>query len=314
MRRPTTRPLLAMTCAAMFLLSACQPGGPGASSAAVQGSPAAPKVMTIPVLREFASSFNDTLSMGETAGGVSLLKTIPQNFLVVQDDRFAWVPQLAVEQISADRGTWRINPDNTMDTIWKIHPNIKWHDGAPFTSGDLAFAFTAYKESGIPTRIASQLRLMQSVATPDPLTLTVHWTNPYAFADQALGLEPMPRHLLEEAYVNDKTDLLSNPALQAGFVGLGPYQLTSWERGSHFEFARFDDYFLGRPPLDRVVVRIMPDINAVVANILSGSIDLVMGLEVSNESAIELKRRWEGTGNRVEFVSQGSILWENIQH
>jgi ABC-type transport system substrate-binding protein len=138
------------------------------------------------------------------------------------DDQFVWVPQLAVEQISADRGTWTVNPDNTMDTTWRIHPNIKWHDGALFTSADLAFAFTVYKESGIPTRIASQLRLMQTVAAADPLTLTIHWTNPYAFADQALGLEPMPKHLLEEAWLNDKAGLLSNAALQAGFVGLGP--------------------------------------------------------------------------------------------
>ncbi len=304
-----------VVCAAAMLLSACQPSSsPGTPAAAGQVPSGAPKVLTVPVLREFASSFNDTLSMGETAGGVALLKTIPQNFLVVQNDRFVWVPQLAVEQISSDRGTWRINPDTTMDTTWKIHPNVKWHDGAPFTSADLVFAFTAYKESGIPTRIASQLRLMQSVAAPDPLTLTIHWTNPYAFADQALGLEPMPKHLLEEAWLNDKADLLSNSALRAGFVGLGPYQLTNWEQGSHFEFARFDDYFLGRPPLDKVIVRIIPDINAVVANILSGSIDAVMDLEVSNESAVELQRRWEGTGNQVQFVSQGSVLWENIQH
>src|SRR5205085_2523512 len=64
----------------------------------------------------------------------------------------------------------------------------------------------------------------------------------------------------------------------------------------------------------KVIVRIIPDINAVIASILSGSIDAVMGLEVSSESAEELERRWTGTGNQVQWVSQGSIIWENVQH
>jgi peptide/nickel transport system substrate-binding protein len=65
------------------------------------------------------------------------------------------------------------------------------------------------------------------------------------------------------------------------------------------EFVRFDDYWRGRPPLDRVVLRFLGDPNTMVANILSEAVDVVLPPAVDLESAIEVKRRWEGSGNQV---------------
>ena len=46
-------------------------------------------------------------------------------------------PALAAEPPSIEKGTWRLNPDGTMETTWHLRPNIKWHDSQPFTSADL---------------------------------------------------------------------------------------------------------------------------------------------------------------------------------
>src|SRR5205807_1434232 len=119
------------------------------------------------------------------------------------NDQLVPVPQLATEQISVDGGTWRVNADGTMDTVWHLRPNVTWQDGAPFTADDLMFSFTVYKDPKIPTREGPTLALMQSAAAPDPLTFAVHWTQPFVRANEAIGLEPLPRHLLGDLYAND---------------------------------------------------------------------------------------------------------------
>ena len=65
-------------------------------------------------------------------------------------------------------------------------------------------------------------------------------------ADRDQGLIPMPRHLLEDTYRNDPASLAYSSRFTTDFVGLGPYRLVSWDPSSVIEFARFDDYYLGR--------------------------------------------------------------------
>lgn len=297
------------------LLSACAPGpAVGGGPPAAQQQPAKSKVLTLGVQREPSMFHNDLTTASESAGGLSSLKMIPQNYLVIANDRSVWVPQLAAEQISPERGTWRVNPDGTMETTWRLRSNVKWHDGTPFTSADLLFAFTVYKDPEIPNRIGAPLRLMQSASAPDPHTFVVQWSATYVFADRAPGLEPMAKHLLEESYLADKPNFASNPRFRTEFVGLGAYRLVAWEPGSHFEFARFDDYYRGRPPLDRVIARVIPDLNTMIANILSGTIDVMPDLNLDVDLGLEMRQRWAGTDNQVLFVQAGKFRWFEMQH
>lgn len=314
MRPPRLSAVSACLLAALALsLGACttQPGPVRTES---QPSPAsrAPKIMTIGIQRE-PDTVNQVLA-GSPAGGVTSLRRVVQSYLVVLNDKLTPVPQLAADTISLEQGNWRLNPDGTMDTIWRLRPNVRWHDGAPFTSGDLLFAFNVYKDPEVPTREGGVLALMESASAPDPLTFIVHWSSPFVRANEAIGLEPLPRHLLEEQYTTDKANLGKSPRFTVDFVGLGPYRMTSWEPGLQAQFARFDEFFMGRPPLDSVIVRFMPDENAMVANILSGAVDALMPTGVSLESAIEVKRRWEGTDNQVRSVIVDRLRFAEPQH
>jgi len=302
----------------VLLLSACSPGVErGGAAPAVSGGqeqPRGPKILTIGIGREPTVFSNDLVTSTESAGGLTPLKQIPQNNLVIQNDRFAWVPQVAAEQISTDRGTWKVNADGTMETTWKLRPNVKWHDGTPFTSADLVFALGVYKDPDLPNRSRSAARLMQSFSAPDPHAFVVQWSEIYSYADRAPSLEPLAKHLLEAVYLNDKANFTNSPLLRAEYVGLGAYRLMRWEPGSHLEFSRFDDYYLGRPQLDRVIARLIPDANAMVASVLAGTIDVLVDVNVDLDAAVEVQRRWEGTGNQVFFVPSGGVRWLDIQH
>ena len=287
-----------------MLLSACgqSPTVGNAPAAPSQGQPSAPvtpKVLTIGILQEPTDFYGFG---GSTAfGGVVNVPPIALDTLVVQNDQGQFQPLLAAEQISVERGTWRLNPDGTMDTTWKLRPNLKWHDGAPFTADDLLFTITVRKDPETAIRNFGRLDLVQSASSPDPQTLELHWSAPYADANQALDLEPLPKHLLEETYQQDKANFVKSPLLSTQFVGQGPYRLVEWQSGSHMVFTRFEDYYQGRPPLDRVVVRFLGDQNTMVANILSGAVDLLLPDGIGLDAAAEVQQRWVGTGHQVRF-------------
>lgn len=305
LRRGPSRALdpwvVALTALAVVAM-ACAPSSGNRPSDGVAGNGASargPKVLTVALQRAPEDLHDDLGQRDPGVGGVGVLMALPNDTLVIGDEQGNWQPQLAAEQLSVERGTWRLNPDSTMDTVWKLRPGVKWQDGTPFTSADLVFSFGVYKDPEVPNGIGAPLGLMRSVEAPDPLTFVVHWSALYLDANRAPGLIPMPRHLLADVYATDKANFVASPRFTSEFVGLGPYRLVNWDPGSVVEFTRFDDYYQGRPPLDRVVARIIGDANALLANILAGAVDVILSEGVDLDAVLEVKQRWEGTGNQV---------------
>jgi peptide/nickel transport system substrate-binding protein len=266
------------------------------SPATVRG----PKVLTVGELREPATIFGFT-GEGGSGGGAGTIGNLLHDTLTQLDAFSVGHPSLAVEVPSVERGTWQINADGSMDVTWKLKPGVQWQDGAPFTSDDLMFTLALNKDTELQTWDSAAARLIRSATNPDPLTFLVHWSRIDIEADQGRALTPMPRHILEDLYKTDKQAFENSPHFREQFIGLGPYRLTAWERGSHAETVRFDGYHAGRPALDRVVVRYIPDENTMVANILAGSIDVIMPKSVDLDGALQLRRQWEGTGNLVRI-------------
>lgn len=225
-----------------------------------------------------------------TAGGAGSVKVIVHDRLATEMDLDRWEAQLAQALPSLQQGTWRVNPDGTMDTIWRVRPNVRWHDGTLFTSDDLLFSFDIFMDPELAST-GPQRRFMHSATAPDPLTFVIHWSGTYVNAYQG-GISILrPRHILGDLYSRDKEAFANHPWFTTEFIGLGPYRLASWALGSHLEAVRFDAYYQGRPAFDRIVVRFVGDANTLVANILAGELDVVLPVTVDLDAALEL--RWQ---------------------
>ncbi len=248
-------------------------------------------------------------------GGIPHAFHIAHDYLTVLDDRGEWVPKLATAMPSVERGTWQLNADGTMVTRWSIHSGVTWHDGTPFTTADLLFAFRVFKDPDLPTRVEEAGRLMATASAPNEHTLEVRWSAPYATAtrDPLLALTPLPRHLLETAYEQDKAEFVNNPRFNTEFIGLGPYRVLRWEPGSHIEFGRHAEYYRGVPPLSTVILRFVNDPNSMAASILAGEVDVVLPLGLGVGAAREIERRWEGTGNQVLYATSDRFEYLRAQ-
>jgi len=111
---------------------------------------------------------------------------------------------------------------------------------------------------------------VERVEAPDPQTIVVHWKKPFIDADRMFSRQyafPLPKHLLEDPYNEDKPNVLQHPYWTTDYVGAGPFKLREFARGSHLILEANDRYLLGKPKIDEIEIRFIPDSNTLVANI-----------------------------------------------
>jgi peptide/nickel transport system substrate-binding protein len=304
---------LIAACVLLPLIGACTPVQTPRSDLSSDTTPAAKKTLIVGEQQE-PITIQGFVPPGSSGSRGNTEANFVHSFLVVPDSNDDLHPQLAIEVPSLANGSWRVNPDASMEMTWKLRSDVLWHDGTPFTSADMLFAFQVYKDREIAHPYTSQLRLMQSAEAPDPSTFIVRWSAVYVEADGAQGLVPIPKHRLEATYRADRESFVNSPLFAEEFLGLGPYRMVRWERGSMMELARFDGYFLGRAPLDSMEVRFIGDPNTMAANIMAGAIDVVIPPSIDLDVALDVQERWKGTGNQVRVGALPSFLDIDLQH
>ncbi|WP_404294341.1 ABC transporter substrate-binding protein (plasmid) [Microvirga sp. RSM25] len=163
---------------------------------------------------------------------------------------------------------WAISEDGLTYTF-KLRENVKWHDGRPFTSADVAYSIQTIKE--VHPRGRNTFLNLIEVQTPDPLTAVFRLSKPAPYLITALAAQEtpiVPKHLYEG------TKAAENPVSLAP-VGTGPFRFKEWVRGSHIVYERNPDYWdQPKPYLDRLVVRFIPDPAARAIAIETGEIDV----------------------------------------
>ncbi|MFB9948693.1 ABC transporter substrate-binding protein [Rhizobium puerariae] len=163
---------------------------------------------------------------------------------------------------------WTISEDG-LTYAFKLRQGVKWHDGHPFTSADVAYSIRTLKEIHPRRRIT--FANITAIETPDDHTVILKLSQPAPYLLGALTSQGTPiiaRHLY------DGTDPTTNPHNVAP-VGTGPYIFKEWVRGSHYLLERNPDYWdQPKPYLDAIVVRFIPDVSARTAALESGEVDL----------------------------------------
>ena len=102
----------------------------------------------------------------------------------------------------------------------------------------------------------------------DPYTVEVTYEQPYAPALGSWGQSMLPAHLLEGQDVT-KSPLKRNP------VGTGPYRFVEWKTGEKIIVDSYHDYFEGRPYIDRVLTRTIPDLATMFLELKAGRLDQI---------------------------------------
>jgi peptide/nickel transport system substrate-binding protein len=180
--------------------------------------------------------------------------------------------------------SWEMSSDG-MTYTFHLARNAKWHDGKPFTSADVKFSLNEVnrKYDGPAT---TGFSMVKDIETPDPYTVvfTLQYPFPAFFPWSFTNVWIMPQHI----YAG------SDPTRNnANFkpVGTGPFMFREWTRGSHLTLDRNPNYFkAGKPYVDRLVFKVIPDASARVIALESNDVDHLNFLSMPSTAVADLRK------------------------
>jgi len=278
---------------------------PSASTSASQPAeapkPAAPKHITAAIRGDphTLSEAANVAAGGSSSAGVRELEQLVNAGLLLADNTGELRPLLAEQAPTLESGLWKVNPDGTMETTWKLKPNLKWHDGQPLTTDDFVFTATIARDKAITMAQDVSWSFVDTVEALDPQTIRVSWKSTYVDADKLFSqtnvtrMPPMPKHLLDAPYQADKANLTQAPFFTAGYIGMGPYRVKDWQLGSFLILEASDNFVLGRPKIDQIEVKFILDTNTMVSNMLAGAVQITLGRGLTPEQAITVRDQWK---------------------
>ena len=157
---------------------------------------------------------------------------------------------------------WTFSPDLKTLTF-TLKPNVKFQDGEPFSSKDVKFSFERFAAKDSTNKDKVFFASIESIETPDPMTVVLKFKEPSFEALFHLGMETAV--ILDEKSAATEA---TNP------VGTGPYKLASWTKGASVTLDKWDGYRdPSKIPLVGATFRFIPDPSAEVAALLAGDVD-----------------------------------------
>jgi peptide/nickel transport system substrate-binding protein len=201
------------------------------------------------------------VSAFNSAAPIGVVSTKVLEGLVSYDLEMNLQPSLAT--------SWSLSKDGKTLTF-KLRRGVKWHDGKDFTSADVQFSLLkVWKE--LHPRGRSTYAKVTAVNTPDRHTVVIRMSEPSPAMMSALSSyesQVLPRHIYEGS------DIQTNPKNNAP-IGTGPFVFREWQKGNYIILERNPNYWdKGKPYLDKLVLRVIPDASARAAAFETGEVQL----------------------------------------
>jgi len=256
----------------IFLLAlAC--GGPGPETGAPsEEAPSYGGTAVVAIGSDF-DVFNElatTSALGDQVIGHVLFQN-----LLVYDKNLDYAPALA--------DSFGVAADG-LSATFRIRDGVRWHDGQPVTVDDVVWSFEMSKldETAYPERQA--LQYVERAERVDDRTVRFHFNTVHAepLAD-FMYWTPMPKHLLESV---PPAEMINAPFNREP-VGNGPFRFVSWGANEQVVLEANEGFWAGRPYLDRVVFRVIPEPATAVTELMSGGIDLYRNVPPSDMVRLE---------------------------
>jgi peptide/nickel transport system substrate-binding protein len=160
--------------------------------------------------------------------------------------------------------------DDKLSITYTLRDDLLWSDGQRITSADYKFTWDKMMDEKVnfPFRKLYQ-DYFESLTAPDDRTLVFRLKEVFAPALLYSAIDAIPKHVFDGQDIND------NPYNNAPTVGSGPFLLKQWRKDEFAEFVANDRFFMGRPNLDRYIIKIIPDTTVEYSQFKTQEVDAV---------------------------------------
>jgi peptide/nickel transport system substrate-binding protein len=290
-------------CCAVNIAAGCRPGGrvvaPPAAPQPVQEGAAAPAEAEAPVSAETAGepvTLRLGLDVDAGTGDPRLardtsafrLRELLFNGLVYIDKTYTPQPDLAESWENPDDKTW----------VFKLRKGVKFHNGQELTAEDVKYTYESILNKEFAAPMAAFYAPIQSIEVVDDYTIKFTLDSVYGPFLSYMDMGIVPK---SEAEAQGET-FGNNP------VGTGPFKFVSWQRGDTIQLEAFDEHFNGRPKVDQVVIKIVPDNTTRAVALESGDLDFIQ----SPLSPQDVTRLESESGFKVERVAAAGYTYINL--
>ena len=139
--------------------------------------------------------------------------------------------------------------------IVKLKDNILWHDKVKLTSKDVIFTYEQIINPSVFNSIKSNFNEVQSVKALDDLTVEIIYKKPYFKALEIWMVGLLPYHILKDEKNLMTSSFNKNP------IGTGSYKIKEFKSAQDIELIANPDYFDGKPKIDKILYKFLPDPN-----------------------------------------------------
>jgi peptide/nickel transport system substrate-binding protein len=205
--------------------------------------------------------------------------------LLSADPRGNPVPMLAAAVPSRTNGG--VSADG-LTVTYRLRKNARWTDGAPVTSKDVRFSWQAIMN---PNNNAVSRHGYDDVAridTPDDRTAIVRLKKPFApfvntfFAESDQPYAIVPAHVLARYPNVNQIPFDARPE-----VSDGPFRFDRWDHGDRIVMTANDGFFMGKPHLRRIEIKVVPDENTSVNLLRTRAVDYMYQASIATYPALK---------------------------
>ena len=203
--------------------------------------------------------------------------------LLVPNAQMEYVPKLAKEVPTVENGLIELHDDGTMDITYHLQEGVKWHDGEPLTSADVAYTWEALSNPDWEAESKDGVADIDSIDCPDDLTVVCHYNkqNP-DFAQCLFTFGIMPKHCIEGVDLNDPTN-----SYDSFPIGTGPYKFVEWKRGEYIKLEKNADYWQDGAYMDSVTWLFVTDENTRINYMKTGEANFTYGISYTNYDQVQ---------------------------
>jgi peptide/nickel transport system substrate-binding protein len=265
----------------LLLLAGCSPGGDRPSQA-VEAVPQAERFGGTAVV----AGIVDLQSMNALTSNEGDSHQVQRDVLFLtlfrHDEKLDPQPYLAERWDSV-----RVRPD-TLELTFHLRRDVAWHDGTPTTARDVAFTFARVRDPDVASAMASSFALYgERVEIVDDHTLRVRLRPHADFLEGWAALPIMPHHILGQV---PPAQLAQHPFGTSEPVGNGPFRFVRRVPGQEWVFEANPDFpeaLGGRPYLDRLVFRAIPEQTTLLTELITGRVDVYLGVPAAQAPQLD---------------------------
>lgn len=175
--------------------------------------------------------------------------------------------------------SWDMHGDTAV--TFHLRRDVYWHDGAHTTAHDVAFTFERGRDPATGYPNADYWEGWESAQVLDSFTIRFRMQPQPEPLGNFAWIPIMPRHLLEDIPPAD----LKNAPFNQNPVGNGPFKFVEHRANDRWVFAAnpsFPESLGGRPNVDRLVLRIIPEGTSQQAELRTGNVHLITTVGVKD--------------------------------